>query len=126
MDRDENEDEVLDEHADGRIENQGEKSEVQGDLQIPSSLVALAPCLLERRGYIYVYKSVYLYILGRYRGGVIARDKKTICGFSSLCARSSRRIWFMRVHRYIGSPRGAIKFPFNAARLILSSVSAVS
>lgn len=58
MDRDENEDEVLDEHADGRIENQGEKSEVQGDLQIPSSLVALAPCLLERLGYIHIYISV--------------------------------------------------------------------
>lgn len=61
MDRDENEDEVLDEHADGRIENQGEKSEVQGDLQIPSSLVALAPCLLERPGYIYMYIKVYTY-----------------------------------------------------------------
>lgn len=30
----------------GEIENKGEKSEVQGDLQIPSSLVALAPLFL--------------------------------------------------------------------------------
>lgn len=61
----------------GESRTKGEKSEVQGDLQIPSSLVALAP-LPSRED-----AEIYTYISSRHRG-VIARDKKTICGFSSV------------------------------------------
>lgn len=39
----------------GESRTKGEKSEVQGDLQIPSSLVALAPCLPGRCSDIYLY-----------------------------------------------------------------------
>lgn len=63
----------------GESRTKGEKSEVQGDLQIPSSLVALALCFLGR------HRDIYLYIFSRHRG-VIVRDKKTICGFSSVVA----------------------------------------
>lgn len=110
-------DEDLDEGR-GRIENKGEKSEVQGDLQIPSSLVALAvppspPLTLSlslipaqfsqpffhfsknrvekymygvhvcicTRMYTYINMCVCVCVFVRYRG-MIARDKKTICGFS--------------------------------------------
>ena len=50
-----------------------------------------------------------------------ARQKDNLRLFLSVPAPPEE---FVCTHRYIGS--SAIKFPFNAARLILSSVSAVS
>lgn len=79
----------------GRIVNKGGKSEVQGDLQIPSSLVALAPLFLslshpcsgvftafspffrECVGKIYgVYMYVHIICAYVFLRGVIARNKK--------------------------------------------------
>lgn len=76
MDRDENEDEVLDEHADGGIENQGREKWSAGwfaNSIIPRRISPLPSRKTPR----------YTCIFSRQRG-VIVRDKKTICGFSSV------------------------------------------
>lgn len=98
----------------GESRTKGEKSEVQGDLQIPSSLVALAPAFSEDT-------EIYTYIFSRHRG-VIVRDKKTICGFSSVdLPREEVALRVYTLYGYIGTLGRAVKSTFNTVRSTNSS-----